>query len=367
MVDQNQSKVYMCMQCGMCAGSCPESGITPFNIRRLVRKRFLQHEIQEEIPWYCTSCGECTLRCPRDVKPSEMIFELRSALVEEGQIPTTVQKALENTYVQKNPWGRPRPKRGAWTGELAFKIPHVRETASKRLLFTCCIQAFDPRCTVIPINVANIFNKAGLEFGVLGPEESCCGNEIRRMGEAGLFEELQEQNKTSFQKYGVQEIITLSPHCMNSFKKEYGDLGVKVSHYTEPLAELISRGAIDFKTPYRKKVIYHDPCFLGKQNKIFEAPRNILRAVPGLELLEFAGAKENSLCCEGGGGRMFFEAEHPYQRNSEKRVLEAVQKGAEVLATSCPFCVMTLEDPATEKGLPVKEISEILVEAIQPA
>jgi Fe-S oxidoreductase len=217
---------------------------------------------------------------------------------------------------------------------------------------------------VIPSNVSKILTRGGIEFGILGPEEACCGNEIRRMGELGLFEELQQGNTAAFRKYGVKEILTLSPHCMNTMKKEYGDLGIKVVHYTEVLSELVKEGALTFKTPYEKRVIYHDPCFLGKQNKIFDAPRNILKAIQGLELLEFTWARENSLCCEGGGGRMFYEAEHSYQRNSEKRVIEAAEKGAEVLATSCPFCVMTLEDPATEKGLPVKELSEIAIEAL---
>ena len=158
--------------------------------------------------------------------------------------------------------------------------------------------------------------------------------------------------------------MALSPHCMNAMKKEYGDHDIEVVHYTEVLAEVIAKGSLSLKTPYNKKVIYHDPCFLGKQNKIYDAPRNILKAVEGLELLEFSGARENSLCCEGGGGRMFYEAEITYKRNSQKRVEEAVEKGAHVLATSCPFCVMTLEDPATEKGLPVKELSEIVAEAL---
>ncbi|MBU2497860.1 MAG: (Fe-S)-binding protein [Proteobacteria bacterium] len=368
MVEQSEakreSKILMCMQCGMCTGGCPEAGITPFNIRMLVRQSQLQRGIEKSIPWYCTSCGECTLRCPRDVKPSEMIIELRSALVEEGQIPVSIQKALENTFVQKNPWGRPRTKRGAWLDELDIKVPHVSETESKRLLFTCCIQAYDPRCMVIPANVARILNKGGLEFGVLKEEEACCGNEVRRMGELGLFEELQEGNITTFQKYGVQEIVALSPHCMNALKGEYGDLGIKVSHYTEVVSAMIGEGSLIFNKPYNKKVIYHDPCFLGKQNKIFDAPRNILRAIEGLELLEFSGSRENSLCCEGGGGRMFYEAETPYPRTSEERVLEAVKKGAEELTTSCPFCVMTFEDPATEKGLPVKELSEIIIEVL---
>jgi Fe-S oxidoreductase len=364
MVSQNQSRVLTCIQCGKCTGSCPESGKTPFNIRMLVRKKQFKSAVEASIPWYCTSCGACTIRCPRDVKPSEVIIDLRSAFVEDGQIPVSIQKALENTFVQKNPWGRSRAKRGSWADKLDIEIPHVSETESKRLLFTCCIQAYDPRCMVIPSNVARILNKGGVEFGVLGEEEACCGNEIRRIGESGLFEELQEENIAAFQEYGVKEIIALSPHCMNTLKKEYGELGIKVVHYTEVVARLIGEGLIVPKTPYNKKVIYHDPCFLGKQNGIFDEPRGILGAIEGLELLEFSRSRETSLCCEGGGGRMFYETETTYERNSEVRVSEAKEKGAEIIATSCPFCVMTLEDPATEKELVVKEISEILMEVL---
>ena len=364
MDERYNSKVHMCMQCGICTGSCPEAGITPFNIRMLVRKRHLDRKIDQSIPWYCTSCGECTLRCPRDVRPLEMIVDLRAALIEEGQIPLTIQKALENTFIQKNPWGRPRSKRDAWLEDLDMEVPHIGETQSKRLLFTCCIQAYDPRCMVIPLNVAKILNKGDLEFGILGKEEACCGNEIRRIGELGLYEELVQENITAFQKYGVKEIITLSPHCMNTFKNEYGEPDIKVFHYTEVISDMIEKGTITFKRPYNKKVVYHDPCFLGKQNKIFNEPRNILLAMEGLDLIEFSSARENSLCCEGGGGRMFYEAESSYQRNSEKRVLEALEKGAEELITSCPFCLMTLEDPASEKGLPVKDMSEIIVEVL---
>jgi Fe-S oxidoreductase len=348
----------------MCTGSCPEAGITPFNIRSIVRKTQLHRDVETMIPWYCTSCGECTINCPRDVRPSELIIDIRSGAVEAGRIPLSIQKALENTFVQNNPWGRPKTKRGHWVKELDIEVPHIAQTESKRLLFTCCIQAYDPRCMVIPGNVARILHRGGVEFGVLGVEEACCGNEIRRMGELGLFEELQEQNISTFEKYGIREIITLSPHCMNVLKKEYGDLPIKVSHYTELVAAMIGEGSITFEKSYVKKVIYHDPCFLGKQNNIFDEPRSILRAVEGLQLLEFKESRRISLCCEGGGGRMFFEAENPYQRNSVKRVDEAMRKGADILATSCPFCLMTLEDPATEKSLPVKELSEIIMEVL---
>jgi Fe-S oxidoreductase len=161
----------------------------------------------------------------------------------------------------------------------------------------------------------------------------------------------------------VKEIIALSPHCMNALKKEYGDLGIKVSHYTEIIAPMIEEGTLVPKTPYNHKVIYHDPCFLGKQNGIFDQPRTILKGI-GIDPLEFSRSRETSLCCEGGGGRMFYETETSSERNSEKRVTEAIMRGADVIATACPFCVMTLEDPATEKGLLVKELSEILMEVL---
>jgi Fe-S oxidoreductase len=358
------AKVLTCIQCGKCTGSCPESGKTPFNIRMIVRKQQFKREIDGAIPWYCTSCGACTLRCPRDVKPSEVIVDIRSAFVEEGEVPPTLQKALENTAVQRNPWGRSRGKRGAWAEKVDFEVPHVSETESKRLLFSCCIQAYDPRCMVIPSNVATILGRSGYEFGVLGEEEGCCGNEIRRIGEAGLFEELMEENRALFHEYGVREIIALSPHCMNTLKKEYGDMGIQVSHYTEVIAAMIESGGIRPSRAYERKVIYHDPCFLGKQNNVFDEPRRILKAIEGLELLEFSRLRETSLCCEGGGGRMFYEAEGPHERNSEIRVREAIDRGADLIATSCPFCVMTLEDPATEKGMAVRELSEILMEVL---
>jgi Fe-S oxidoreductase len=364
MEEENKSNPLMCMQCGMCSGSCPETGITPLNIRTIVRGAQLKHKPDDKKLWYCTSCGECVLRCPRDVKPLEMLIELRSSFVEEGKIPLSIQKALEGTFIQKNPWNRPRAKRKDWMEDLGFDIPHISETKSKRLLFTCCIQAYDPRCMVIPVNVARIFTKGGLEFGVLGNEEACCGSDIRTMGEVGLFEELQEENMASFEKYGVKEIITLSPHCMNAIKNEYGELDIKVSHYTEVLASLLDEGAVRFNAPFKGKVIYHDPCYLGKQNKIFDEPRRILKAIEGLDLLEFYASRENSLCCEGGGGRMFYEADITYERNSEKRVREADNKNAEILATACPFCLMTLEDAAAEKDLEVKELSEIVVDLL---
>lgn len=364
MNEDMKGRENMCMQCGTCTGGCPEAGITPFNIRLIVRKTYLKRDIDYSFPWFCTSCGECTLRCPRDVRPSEVIIGVRGDMVEKGRIPVSIQKALENTYVQKNPWGRPINKRDEWTKELDFTIPHVKDTGSKRLLLLCCIHAYDPRCMVIAQNVAKLLNMAGYEFGILRNEEACCGNEIRRMGEWGLFEELRDDNLKKFNDYAVEEIIALSPHCMNTIKNEYGEHNILVRHYSQVISELIEKGDIKINQPLDDKVIYHDPCFLGKQNKVFDAPREILEKICKDEILEFNANREISLCCEGGGGRMFYEADITYTRTSEKKANEAKTKGAQVITTPCPFCVMTLEDSAKEVDIPVKELSELMMDSV---
>ena len=300
----------------------------------VVRKRQFQRDIEESIPWYCTSCGACTLRCPRDVKPSEVIIDIRSAFVEEGQIPVSLQKALENTFVQKNPWGRSRAKRGSWA-EKAGPPPHISETKSKRLLFTCCIQAYDPRCMVIPVNVAALLERAGVEFGVLGEEEACCGNEIRRIGETGLFEELREENRATFKEYGVREIIALSPHCMNALKKEYGDLGDQGLPLHGGPCGPDRGGEAEDRGEVRKEGDLPRPLLPGQAKRCFRQPRSCCAPSRVWSSSNSARSRETSLCCEGGGGRMFFEVEGTTAlRNAEVRVLEAIEKGADIIATA---------------------------------
>lgn len=358
------TRAYSCIQCGKCTGGCPESKITPLNVRLLVRKTQFGEYLTGPQIWYCTSCGSCLIKCPRDVKPAEIIFGIRGDLVETGGIPLSVQKALENTFVQRNPWGRAQSKRADWVRKLENEVKHVDETETKRLLLSCCSHAYDPRCMVIPQNVARILDIANTEFGILYEEESCCGNEIRRMGEKGLFEELTSENKDKFLGYGVKEIITLSPHCMNAIKNEYDLPKIRILHYTEFLWDLLERESLEIKGSYQKRVVYHDPCFLGKQNKIFDAPRRILSSIPGVDLVEFSRCRENSLCCEGGGGRMFYEVDTIYERNSKVRVAEAKELGAHVIATACPFCLLSLEEQAKEFDILVKDISEILLEVL---
>jgi len=357
--------LFACIQCGKCTGSCPEAGKTSLNIRVMVRKVLFGDWEDKEVPWFCSSCGACTIRCPRDIKPSEVVVGLRAQMVEEGEIPSSLYRALENTLVQKNPWGRSRNKRDAWTAEVGFEIPFIGEDTLETLLFTCCVQAYDPRCMVIPRNIAKVLHAAQVPFGILGRKEVCCGNEIRRVGEFGLFKQLMEENEANFERYQVSRIIALSPHCMNAFKNEYEGGDKKAVHYTQLLWELIQEGRLIFKGSYDKRVVYHDPCFLGKQNGIFDEPREVLKAIPGLQLMEFSRSRENSLCCEGGGGRMFLDVEMG-ERNGHKRVKEALALGAQVIATACPFCLLNLEDAAAvlDADIEVRDITEVLMEVL---
>jgi Fe-S oxidoreductase len=226
-----------------------------------------------------------------------------------------------------------------------------------------------------------VFDQAGVDFGTLGNEEICCGSEMRRMGEEGLFEFLVEDNLALFQQHDIKRMVTTSPHCYNSFKTEYEGLDVEVQHYTQLLADLIERGKIAFSGEVNKVVTYHDPCYLGKQNQIYDEPRAILQSIPGLQFVEFDRSRERSVCCEGGGGRMWVEAaalteaaaptgasSASGERLAEIRVKDALDLGAEVIATACPFCMLTLEDAVkttgVEDSIEVLDVVELLAQAM---
>jgi Fe-S oxidoreductase len=242
------------------------------------------------------------------------------------------------------------------------------EEASETLLYVGCAPSYDPRVQNISIALVKIFQKAGLDFGILGKKESCCGNEIRRMGEQTLFKKLAKDNSALFKKFGLKKIITISPHCYNAFKNEYPDLSIEIRHYTQVLADLIEMGKLNMPKGLDLPTTYQDPCFLGKQNLVFDEPRKILTSIPGLNFAEMDRSRERSLCCEGGGGRMWGEGGTEGTRNGEIRIKEAVALGAKVVATSCPFCLLTLEDATKTSGLTeqivVKDIAELVSEAL---
>ena len=363
-------ELYGCFQCGKCTGGCPVSLKSKLNIRKLMIEVLLRENlgnmIQRDELWDCTTCKTCTLRCPRGLEPMDLLIGMRALSVEEGHIPKTIIEALEGAYKYGNPWNAARNKRSDWANELELKVfPQGGKAAN--LYFVCCTAAYDTRVQNVGRSLVQCFRQIGYDFATLGNDETCCGSEIRRMGEEGLFEMLMEGNIESINKYDIRSIVTTSPHCYNTIKNDYGQDGLQVSHYTQVLAEAI-KDKNPFSGEMRKVITYHDPCFLGKQNGIFDEPRQILQSIPGVTFIDFDRSREKSLCCEGGGGRMWVESSDQGPRLAEIRVQDAVDMGAEILATACPFCLLTLEDAVkttgNEEKLRVMDISEILVEVL---
>jgi Fe-S oxidoreductase len=352
-----QLELFGCIQCGKCTGGCPVARKTTLNIRSMIYHMLVEPEFDvDKHPelWDCTSCFTCVERCPKDVRPADLIIELRGQLVESGRVPETIGAALMGTFRQGNPTGMAREDRAAWVngGDPSGRLqPKPAQEGCELLYYVGCTPAYDPRAQPVTRALARAFTAAGLDFGTLGTEESCCGNEIKRMGEIGLFEMLVEENGELIRSVGARRMVTVSPHCFNTFKNEYGLNEIEVLHYTQLVAALIEQGKLKLSNKIEKKVTYHDPCFLGKQNHVFDEPRAILRAIPGVELVEMDRNRERSLCCEGGGGRMWAEGTNLEERLAFQRVHEAAETGAEVLAVACPFCLLTLEDAVKVQGL----------------
>ena len=369
--------LYGCYQCGKCTGGCPVSLKSKLNIRRLMIEGILGRNLdrlaEREELWDCTTCKTCTIRCPRGLKPMDLVIGMRGTLVEEGHIPKTIIEAMENSYKHGNPWGKPKNKRTEWTKELPedFKLKDFSQgDRAEYLYFVGCTASSDPRIQQVAKAVAFNFQRAEVDFGILGNEEQCCGSEIRRMGESGLFEELVEKNIERFGNYRIERIVTSCPHGFNVLKNEYPQGKFEVLHTTQLLAKRLEEGKLSLKQEIKKVVTYHDPCFLGKQNSIFDEPRMLIKAIPGITFKELDRSRERSLCCEGGGGRMWVESSsEAAERLAETRVKDAAELGAEIIVTACPLCVLTLEDAVKTSGheekIKVMDVMELLAEAIE--
>jgi len=359
-------KLLECIHCGICTGSCPVARKASLNVRKYMREVSVGNKVtvhpQNEL-WSCTTCATCGIRCPKEINPYDFLIDIRSLAVEQGQIATTLRDALESIFKNGNPWGRIRNKRSEWTQGLNIK--HVSQD-SEFLYFVGCTPAYDPRVQDVPKSLVKCFEKAGVNFGTLGDEENCCGNEVYGIGEKGLFEFLDEENKKLFDKYGVKQLVTSCPHSYHSFKNRYGQTNFEVLHHTQLLADFVDRGRLKLSKEIGKTVIYHDPCFLGKQNDVYDEPRKVLESLPGVKLVEFERSRERSLCCEGGGGRMWIDI--PGERLAEIRVKDAADAGAEILAVACPFCLLTFEDAVKTVGLEGKlqilDIAALVSQAI---
>ena len=356
----------LCYQCGLCDTVCPWNRVRSFSMRKIIREAtFGLTDIESEDMWRCTTCGRCPQQCPREVKQIEAGVSLRRISTEYGVFPTAVapiRTVSASLMGAGNPLGEERQKRADWAQGLSVK-PFTEEM--EVLYFPGCYLSYDPRLKKVAAATAEILNRAGVAFGILGTKESCCGESIRKTGNEDLFKRLARENIKTFIESGVKKILVSSPHCYHTFKNEYPEFRVnfEVVHIAEYLFELIAQGKLTLKQSYDKKVTYHDPCYLGRHNGIYDEPRDVLKQIPGLDLIEMPDSLAESLCCGGGGGRIWMET-HKGERFSDLRLEQAVGIGAEVLVTACPYCITNFEDSRLalkERAAPeIKDITEII-------
>jgi len=363
-----------CFQCGLCDVVCPWNRVRTFSMRKIVRQAtFGLTEIETEDIWLCTTCGRCPQQCPRDVQQIESGVALRRIATEYGVFPASVTpiRTIRGSLVAEgNPLSEDRANRAKWAEALSVK---TFEEGMDVLYFPGCYLCYDPRLKKVAQATATILTKAGVDFGILGTEENCCGESIRKTGDEEVFKHLARENIKTFIDHGVKKILVSSPHCYHTFKNEYPEFMVdfEVVHISQYLFELLHEGRLELTKEYGKKVTYHDPCYLGRHNGIYDEPREALQKIPGLELLEMPDSREDSLCCGGGGGRIWMETPKG-ERFSDLRVEQAMEVGAEVLVTSCPYCItnfeesrLALEDQEDSEVVEVKDITEILQEVIE--
>lgn len=376
---ENGERIRTCLQCGTCSGVCPFGYIMKFPPGKMIgalRSEFFDQVIKSDSVWMCVSCNACSAFCPSNIPiTAALMTRAKEEMLLAGNIPTELQSALENTQRYGNPLGESPRKRADWTNGLQPEVNLLAKTRQPVdvLWYVGDYASYHSRMQSATKALAKILNVLGIKFGILGPEEYSDGDSQRLAGERGLFEMMAQKNGQMFKRYKFNEIITTDPHAFNALKNEYPSLGVSypVRHYTQFLYERIEQIKPLLKTELKARIAYHDPCYLGRVNGIFDEPRNLLKAIPGVELVEMTHQRLNSLCCGGGGGGMWldgFQWEKAHTRLSEWRVREAVAAGAEILAVGCPYEPPRFEDAIktiqNAGQLKVREIAELLAQAM---
>jgi Fe-S oxidoreductase len=375
----NGERLRQCLQCGDCSGICPFGYLMVHPPSRMIaqlRADRFQKVLDTDTVWMCVSCYACTAVCPAQIPLTPgLMARTKEELILAGNVPTELQSALENSQRYGNPLGESPRKRADWATGIVPEVKIMGKVRKKVdiLWFVGDYPSYHPRVQLITKALTKVLNALGVDFGILGPEESSDGDSQRLAGERGLFEMLAEKNGMALSKYEFDEIITTDPHAYNAIKNEYPGVGISfpIRHYTEFLADHLEQIKPLLKHEVNKNVTYHDPCYLGRANEIYDQPRAILQAIPGIKLMEMPHNHKNSLCCGGGGGGMWldgFQWEKAHVRLSEWRVSEALSTGAEVLAVACPYESPRFEDAAkTVQGagqLKVMDIAELLCEAM---
>ena len=360
----------VCYQCGTCTTVCPWNRVRTFLVRRMINQaKFGVVPFESEDLWLCTTCGQCVQRCPRGVEIVDVMRAMRRILVPDGVVPASIPNLrgfMTSIASVGNPWGQEPEDRANWAQDLGVK---AFDEGTEVLYFPGCYPSYDPRLKKVAQATASILNQAGVDFGILGSREMCCGESVRKAGNEALFKRLARENIKTFVENGVKKILVSSPHCYHTFKNEYPEFMVnfEVIHISQYLFQLMGEGRLTPTKEFEKRVAYHDPCYLGRHNGIYDEPREVLKSIPGLELRELAESRENGLCCGMGGGRIWMETPKS-ERFSDIRLEQAIEAGAEVLATACPYCITQFEDSRLtmedSEAIQIMDITEILQEVI---
>ncbi len=336
----------------------------------MLEKTLIHNYIKPEELWACTTCGACVYECPVTIEHIDTIVDMRRNLVlMESEFPPELNNVFKNLENNFTPWAFNPQDRANWTEGLDVKTM-AEDSDCEYLFWVGCAGSFDARYQKVSKAIATLFNKAGVSYRILGTEEKCNGDTARRLGNEYLAQMMMQENVEKLNSYKVKKIVTGCPHCFNSLKIEYPQFGgnFEVYHHTEIIENLISEGKIKLKEKSDDfKITYHDSCYLGRYNDIYNSPRNSLNSVSGIELLEMNRNKDKGFCCGAGGGRMFLEETEGTKININ-RTEEALSTGADTLASACPFCMTMLTDGVKsfdkQDDVQVKDIAEIVLENI---
>jgi Fe-S oxidoreductase len=325
--------------------------------------------VSEDVIWACTNCLACAMVCPVFIPCVDKFLEMRRYLVlMESNFPQEVQLVFRNMENNSNPWGVGSGLRADWMKGLEVKTM-AEDSHMDLLFFVGCAGSFDDRNKKVATSLVKILKACGVKFSVLGTEEGCCGDSARRIGNEYLYQTLVQTNIEVFKNYNIKKIMTMCPHCFNTLKNEYPQFGgnYEVFHYTQFLADALGNGRLKLKKPLEKVITYHDSCYLGRANEVYEEPRRIIQAIPGLKLVEMERNRIRSFCCGAGGGRMWME-EKLGTRINQLRTDQALQTKANWVGTACPYCLTMLGDGIKEKGLEdsmaAHDLSELVVQAM---
>ena len=361
-----------CMQCGICTGVCPVGEIASYSPRQIIRNTALDRASNvsvDEASWTCATCNSCVEHCPRGIGILDLLKSVRGHVVTAGLLPKYFEKPVKSLKENGNPWGGKSKDRLDWVKGATLPA-YTKE--HEYCLFTCCTTAYDTSADKgsqkAGIALLRLLDHAGVSFGTLGTKESCCGDLADKIGAGDVFADLSRKNTEMFLGAGVSKILTVSPHCLNSFRKNYEGLKkIPTVHSTELLDELLQKGSIRPVNRLDLKVTYHDPCYLGRHSSIYDAPRRILNSIPGVTLIEMQNNRERSFCCGGGSGGPWKDRLGK-ESLGEVRVKEAIGTGASVIATACPYCVRQLNEAVTKLGagnkVKVQDISELLLQSV---